>query len=62
MDSDEEAGTAASPDHVNARLQALQALRLQTRCAMLLIHLWLSTCAAVLSTAWLEIPPVQRTG
>ena len=55
MDSVEEAGTtAARPDHIIARLQTLEAADQA--------YLWLSTRAAVRSTAWLEIPPTQRTG
>ena len=58
MHSDEEADTAASPDHIIARLQTLEAAH-QARNAF---DLWLSTCAAVVSTKGLEIPPTQRTG
>ena len=36
--------------------------RLQTGCAIILIHLWLPTCAAVSSIVWLEISPTQRPG
>ena len=54
MDSVEEAGTTARLDHIIARLQTLEAADQA--------YLWLSTCAAVWSTAWLEIPPTQRTG
>ena len=55
MDSVEEAGTTpARPDNIIARLQTLEAADQR--------YLWLSTCAAVWSTAWLEIPPTRRTG
>ena len=40
-------------------LHACRPWRLQTRCAMLLIHLWSSMFAAESSTLWLEISPTS---
>ena len=61
MVSDDEAGTAVSPDH-NTNTARLQTLEAADQVRNVLIYLWSSTFAAVVSTAWLEIPPTQRTG